>query len=349
MSFGIFLRQKLVEVVKSASTVVSESKVNKVVKEVKGEWVPKVGDLVVAKGGYKINTSEVDWEGIVTDISKSSSVYFYAQGIGSSSRGVMVSPSGETCYMLHTCNFELKKPAHAKEQPPPWVEPTKKQVEPEPKTDYHVCKHGRTFGVDFDARADVCYRKCHYKNHEACKDAYWKLKKEEEKEPEKKHKCCAGGTFGADFENYGICYERCSPATYAACEEEFAGSCGGKNLKKGTKSKENKPKQQKGNKFIKLSEPVYNSSIGVVTFFVEEQSHTCEDFGNSYGGRRFVASDGYELRSARQPGVYDKDHYVYLRGGNNTWDLSKITVSESEYKRIVNAVTEYNEYYLVNK
>lgn len=78
-----------------------------------------------------------------------------------------------------------------------------------------------------------------------------------------------------------------------------------------------------------------------VTFRIAEQTHREKNF--TPNGNEFKSSSGYSISSCSCPEYDGQMSILYVRGCNNYEDDIPVTVPLSNFAKIMEAVTEYNE------
>ena len=78
-----------------------------------------------------------------------------------------------------------------------------------------------------------------------------------------------------------------------------------------------------------------------------DQTHRCDTFGNPHD--TFISSKGFTLVSCEYPVVYGGDDTLYVQGYDEDEDEATMRVSGSDLlKRIMHAVSEYNNHFIIN-
>ena len=82
---------------------------------------------------------------------------------------------------------------------------------------------------------------------------------------------------------------------------------------------------------------------GIISFKIEEQSHRGEEFGNRL--YKFKAINDIELRSISYPSCFDSNDLFFVRGNNISSDDLIQNIHINKWKKIKEAVYEYNTYF----
>jgi len=99
---------------------------------------------------------------------------------------------------------------------------------------------------------------------------------------------------------------------------------------------------------IKISGTPVGPDFQFVDVQVLEQTHIRKDF--SENANYFVASNGFKLLSDTSPAFYSIGHNeLYLRGTDNRSDNNVMRVPAATFKKLADAVKEYNEVYAASK
>ena len=85
---------------------------------------------------------------------------------------------------------------------------------------------------------------------------------------------------------------------------------------------------------------------GLVAVTIEEQSHTCHDFGIG-GSKSFEAKNGITLISESVPAFSHHDCKIkfWVRGVTPNVNNVQVMIPGDYYDRVIAAVKEYNEYF----
>jgi len=92
--------------------------------------------------------------------------------------------------------------------------------------------------------------------------------------------------------------------------------------------------------------------VGCVTFSITKQTHKGLSFADNFKGdmdggegfEEFKASNGVVMGSYEFPEWEEDSNTLMVRGDESNLDDRQITVSDSDYKKIKEAVAEYNGY-----
>lgn len=109
------------------------------------------------------------------------------------------------------------------------------------------------------------------------------------------------------------------------------------NEKQEEKSKMKEEEHQ--NRHIEIS--VVRVEEHIVTFRISRQTHREENF--TPNGRKFKSSSGYSISSCSCPEYDGQRSILFVRGCNSYNDDIPVTVPLSNFAKIMQAVTEYNE------